>query len=50
MASNQPTPAESHLPLHPLEFQILMTLTEGSAHAYAVVRAIEARQPESQNL
>jgi DNA-binding PadR family transcriptional regulator len=36
---------ESHLPLHPLEFQILLALTAGRAHAYAVVRDIEERQP-----
>jgi DNA-binding PadR family transcriptional regulator len=37
---------ESHLPLHPLEFQILLTLAEESArHAYAIVRSIEERQP-----
>ena len=40
-----PSRPESHLPLHPLEFQILLTLAEGKGHAYAVVRAIEARQP-----
>jgi DNA-binding PadR family transcriptional regulator len=35
-----------HLPLHPLEFQILLTLVEGVAHAYQIVRQIESRQPE----
>ena len=41
-----PTAApESHLPLHPLEFQILLALAAGQAHAYAVVRDIEERQP-----
>jgi DNA-binding PadR family transcriptional regulator len=34
------------LPLHPLEFQILLALAECSAHAYAVVCAIEEQQPE----
>ena len=37
---------ESHLPLHPLEFEILLTLKRGASHAYAVVRDIEKRQPE----
>ena len=37
---------EDHLPLHPLEFEILLTLNQGIAHTYAVVQAIEARQPE----
>ena len=41
----QPTP-EQHLPLHPLEFQILLSLAEGVTHAYDVVQRIEARQPE----
>jgi DNA-binding PadR family transcriptional regulator len=41
----QPDP-EDFLPLHPLEFQILLALAEGSAHAYAVVCAIERQQPE----
>lgn len=36
---------EDHLPLHPLEFQILLVLTDGPTHAYALVRAIEERQP-----
>ena len=40
------SPAHAHLPLHPLEFQILLSLVRGPAHAYAVVRAIEERQPE----
>ena len=35
-----------HLPLHPLEFQILLGLTAGVTHAYEIVRGIEARQPE----
>lgn len=37
---------ERHLPLHRLEFRILLALNRGSAHAYAVVRSIEASQPE----
>ena len=41
----QPEPADL-LPLHPLEFQILLALTAGDAHAYAVVCAIEEQQPE----
>lgn len=36
---------ESHLPLHPLEFQILLALSSGESHAYSVVRDIEERQP-----
>ena len=41
----QPAP-EQHLPLHPLEFQVLLSLAEGVTHAYDVVQRIEARQPE----
>lgn len=39
-------PPESHLPLHPLEFQILLVLGSGAIHAYALVQEIEARQPD----
>ena len=41
--ANEVTP-DVHLPLHPLEFQILLTLTEGPTHAYAVVCSIEKKQ------
>ena len=34
-----------YLPLHPLEFQILLTLMDGVAHAYRIVRQVETRQP-----
>lgn len=33
------------LPLHPLEFQILLVLMDGVAHAYRIVRQVESRQP-----
>ena len=46
MASRQYLAPEQHLPLHPLEFQVLLSLTEGVTHAYDVVQRIEARQPE----
>ena len=46
MASRQHLAPEQHLPLHPLEFQVLLSLTEGVTHAYDVVQRIEARQPE----
>ncbi len=42
---DQPTTAHSFLPLHALEFQTLLSLSAGSAHAYAIVQAIEKRQP-----
>ena len=37
---------EQYLPLHSLEFQVLLSLTDGVTHAYEIVRRIEARQPE----
>lgn len=46
MRSNDTPVPESHLPLHALEFQILLTLSETSTHAYAIVRNIEERQPD----
>ncbi len=45
MTPEKPAP-EQHLPLHPLEFQVLLSLAEGVTHAYDVVQRIEARQPE----
>jgi DNA-binding PadR family transcriptional regulator len=33
------------LPLHPLEFQILLALMNGVAHAYHIVGQVEERQP-----
>ena len=44
-----PTP-ESYLPLHPLEFEVLLSLKAGPTHAYAVVRDIESRQPSWSNI
>jgi DNA-binding PadR family transcriptional regulator len=34
-----------YLPLHPLEFQVLLALMDGVAHAYRIVRQVENRQP-----
>jgi len=44
MNSANRTAPEAQLPLHPLEFQILLTLTEGPTHAYAVVCSIEKKE------
>ncbi len=33
------------LPMHPLEFEILIALKSGVTHAYAIVQQIESRQP-----
>lgn len=43
MAAQTPTP-ESFLPLHPVDFRILMVLTERDAHGYRIVQEIEARE------
>ena len=40
--ARQSPPPESFLPLHPLEFRILMILLEAPSHGYAVVQEIEA--------
>jgi DNA-binding PadR family transcriptional regulator len=37
----------SFLPLHPLEFRILLVLLEGASHGYAIVQAVEARDPDA---
>lgn len=33
------------LPLHPLEFRILLALHEGTRHGYAIVTHVEASEP-----
>jgi DNA-binding PadR family transcriptional regulator len=45
-ARSTPDPG-SFLPLHPLEFRILLVLLEGVSHGYAMVQAIEARDPDA---
>lgn len=42
--------AEDHLPLHPLEFRILMALAEGPSYGTRIVQDIEAREGESRKL
>jgi DNA-binding PadR family transcriptional regulator len=34
---------QSHAPLRPVEFQILLVLAEGEAHGYSIIRETEAR-------
>jgi DNA-binding PadR family transcriptional regulator len=34
-------PIERYLPLHPLEFRILLVLLDGPSHGYRIVKAIE---------
>lgn len=38
------TDASSYLPLHPLEFRILLVLLGGPSHGYQIVKEIEARE------
>lgn len=35
---------DSPLPLHPLDFRILLVLLDGPSHGYPIVKAIEARE------
>lgn len=37
---------EDHLPLHPLEFRILLVLVGGPSYGTRIVRAIEEREPD----
>lgn len=37
-------PHEEHLPLHPLEFRILMTLLDGPSYGTRIVQAIESSE------
>jgi DNA-binding PadR family transcriptional regulator len=39
---NRGVDVQSLLPLHPLEFRILLVLLEGPNHGYEIVRSIEA--------
>ena len=35
----------SHLPLRPIEFEILLVLTGGDSHGYAIIKEAETRWP-----
>jgi DNA-binding MarR family transcriptional regulator len=41
--ANATAAIESYLPLHPLEFRILLALADGPSHGYRIVKAIEER-------
>ena len=45
MTDSKPDETAEFLPLHPLEFQILLSLVDGVAHAYRIVQQVEERQP-----
>jgi DNA-binding PadR family transcriptional regulator len=40
MSITDPT---SHIPLHPLDFQVLLVLLEGERHGYGIAKAIEEK-------
>ena len=39
----QPDSVETHLPLKPLVFQVLLALAEGERHGWALVRSVQQR-------
>ena len=43
---NSPHDPARFLPLHPLEFRVLLALLGGPAHGYRIVRQIEERERE----
>ena len=43
MRTARPTPADSHLPVKPLVFQILLALAEGERHGWSLVRDVQQR-------
>jgi len=47
---SQPRSAEDHLPLHPLEFRILMTLVDGASFGSRIVEEIERSEPGRRKL
>lgn len=47
MASNI-DPVDTHLPLKPLVFQVLLALADGERHGWALVREVQARDEFAQ--
>jgi DNA-binding PadR family transcriptional regulator len=45
MDNHAPDPTR-FLPLHPLEFRVLLVLLDGPAHGYRIVKAIEEREKD----
>ncbi|MCI0434962.1 MAG: PadR family transcriptional regulator [Gemmatimonadetes bacterium] len=42
---NRPAPSpESFVPMHPLEFRMLLVLMDGPSHGYRIVKALEAME------
>jgi DNA-binding PadR family transcriptional regulator len=42
---SQKTDPREHLPLRPVEFEILLVLKGGDSHGYAIIKEAEARWP-----
>lgn len=43
MVMDRPRSPESHLPLRPVEFQVLLSLAAGERHGYGILQEAEAR-------
>jgi DNA-binding PadR family transcriptional regulator len=41
---------DGFLPLHPLEFRILLVLLDGASHGYRIVKAIEDREADGSRI
>lgn len=50
MTPSDPADAAAHLPLTPIAFDILLTLLDGEAHGYAIMRAVEERSGGERSL
>jgi len=40
------TDPANHIPMHPLEFQVLLVLLEGGLHGYGIAKEIEGRSTD----
>jgi DNA-binding PadR family transcriptional regulator len=43
MSANQPPDPRRHIPMHPLELQVLLVLMDGELHGYGIAKEIERR-------
>jgi len=43
MSNSMRIVTEDHLPLHPLEFRVLMVLMDGELHGYGIAKEVERR-------
>ena len=43
MSNSTRIDTDDHLPLHPLEFRVLMVLMDGDLHGYAIAKEVERR-------